>query len=356
MKSLKEMDGDLINHWYVLALESEVKDKPLRRTVYDTPYVIFRDETKKIRVFEDRCIHRGTQLSMGKCEKGGIRCPYHGWRFHSDGTIAEIPSNGDLVPPKDWRLKAPPQQIQDGCVWIWPGSEEPKLPPPWRFPFHSESEWSQYFMITDFKNEVTNLVQNFMDVPHTVFVHDKWFRRRRQICVPISLFASDGKLKVTYRQQKDEIGFTSKLLNRKKKPMIHTDEFIFPNITRVDYVFGDHQFIINSQCTPISRYQTRVYTWICFRVGWLTPWLKPFLKFYTRQVIQQDVDIMKNQGTNLEIFEREEGPQSFNAKGGYYSSSADELHLVIDRMRSQGAKDKTQINSYSLSREGELWI
>ncbi len=31
-------------------------------------------------------------------------------------------------------------------------------------------------MITDFPNEVTNLAENFMDVPHTVYVHRGWFR------------------------------------------------------------------------------------------------------------------------------------------------------------------------------------
>ncbi|OQW50355.1 MAG: hypothetical protein A4S09_00755 [Proteobacteria bacterium SG_bin7] len=352
MKNLSELDGDLINSWYIAALVDEVRDKPVRRVIYDTPYVLFRDEKSQVRVFLDRCVHRGTQLSLGKCEKGGIRCPYHGWKFDGDGRLVEVPSNSKASTiPKDWKLKSPPQVIQDGCVWIWPSHTEPPELPRWRFPFYGEKNWAQYFMTTDFDNEVTHLVQNFMDVPHTVFVHDKWFRKQKQICVPVSIDVSAGRVKVTYHQKNDSIGFTSRLLNPTNKPMIHTDEYIFPNLTRVDYIFGDHQFIINSQCTPITRYKTRVYTWICYNIGALTNLLKPFLRFYTRQVIEQDVDIMKNQGSNLKQFEEKNLPMQ-----KFYSSAADEMHLAIDRMREHGRSDRKSVYDFAFSKERELWI
>ena len=86
MRSLKECDGDLINHWYILALENEVpNDRPIKRFLYDTPYVLFRDRNGKVAVLLDKCPHRGTQLSLGTLEQGEIRCPYHGWKFNSEG-------------------------------------------------------------------------------------------------------------------------------------------------------------------------------------------------------------------------------------------------------------------------------
>ena len=52
-------------------------------------------------------------------------------------------------------------------------------------------------------------------------------------------------------------------------------------------------------CTPRAPFDTRVYTRISFQLG---PWnrlAKRLLPPYTREVIRQDVVIMKNQGENL---------------------------------------------------------
>ena len=71
--------------------------------------------------------------------------------------------------------------------------------------------------------------------------------------------------------------------------MSHTDRFILPNITKVDYDFGSsNSFIIISQITPVSTLHCRVYTAIIYRVGILTKPLEPFFRFYTRRVIEQE--------------------------------------------------------------------
>ena len=270
--------------------------------------------------------------------------------------MIEIPSEGRNENTNSNKIrnklcaKSPPSVLQDGCLWIWPGDILKKTPQPsWRFPFYGNQNVAQYFMITDFKNEVTQLAENFMDVPHTVFVHSKWFRRQALIKVPMIVSVKEGRVLVTYDQPDDVIGFTKKILNPKGKPTIHTDEFIFPNITRVDYKFGDNFFVINSQATPISRYQTRVYTWIAYNIGFLSKLMKPILSFYTRKVIQQDVEIMANQGPNLEIFEQL-GEIEFK------STQADELHLAIDRFRNMGVKDRNSVYSMNYERQREFWI
>ena len=354
MKTLREQDGDLINNWYILALENEVpKDKPIKRFLYDTPYVLFRNEKDHLVALVDKCLHRGAQLSLGTVEDGAVRCPYHGWKYNDNGKLIDVPSDGPSVEAqentekKNWCVGKPPLVVQDGCVWIWTG--DPKLvttAPPWRFPELGSKSVAQYFMITDFDNEVTHLAQNFMDVPHTVFVHSKWFRNRALLKVPVDIEAGNGRVKVTYKQTQDNIGFTSRVLNPGGEPMIHTDEFIFPNLTRVDYKFGKKFFIINSQCSPISRYKTRVYTWIAYDVGIFTHLLKPFMRFYTREVIEQDVRIMKNQGDNFLQF----------GEGEFKSTQADELHLVIDRMRSKGVINRQEVFDVNMNREREFWI
>lgn len=359
MKSLREIDGDLINHWYILALESEVPgDKPVRRFLYDTPYVLFRDQNGAVTALLDKCLHRGAQLSLGTVHNGSIQCPYHGWRFNENGQLIEVPSEGPTakcqqkIQSKNWCVHKTPVQVQDGCVWIWPGDASlATAQPEWRFPNAVSDKTTQYFMITDFDHEVTQLVQNFMDVPHTVFVHSKWFRSRALLKVPVQIQIANGRVKATYNQPQDTIGFSEKFLNWRGDPMIHTDEYIFPNLTRVDYKFGKNFFIINSQCSPISRYQTRVYTWISYNIGLFSALLKPFMKFYTRKVIQQDVEIMKNQGDNFKYFESQG-----EVKPAFKSSQADELHLAIDRMRTSGIINRADPTQMNTNIEREFWI
>jgi phenylpropionate dioxygenase-like ring-hydroxylating dioxygenase large terminal subunit len=345
--SLRERDQALINNWYIACLSTELGRAPIKRVLYDTPLALFRDENGKAAALVDRCVHRGAQLSLGKCDQGQLRCPYHGWRYNAQGEVTEIPSEGKPGAVKH-RATSHPVHEQDGVVWVWMGATtmSPDAPP-WRFPHQGEKGWSHYFMITDFENEVTNLVENFMDVPHTVFVHSGWFRDRQLTHVPMTVDVAKGQVNVTYHQPQDSIGFTRFLVNPRNHRMVHTDRFIFPNITRVDYSFGNSSaFIINSQCTPVSTLQSRVYTYIAFKVLSYGPLIKPLMKFYTRQVIEQDVKILKNQGDNLKVF-----PDL-----PFRSSEADELHLAIEKIRRYGAEAKPEAFTFSKKTEKQFWI
>ncbi|MEK2647117.1 aromatic ring-hydroxylating dioxygenase subunit alpha [Bdellovibrio sp. BCCA] len=349
MLSLRERDKALINNWYIACLSNELTSKAaLKRVIYDTPLALFRDPQGKPTALLDRCVHRGAQLSLGYCDEGHLRCPYHGWRYDSQGVVNEIPSEGKGECKGRHQQRSYPTIEQDGAIWVWMGEGPPKTEtPPWRFPNYGESKWCHYYMITDFDNEVTNLVENFMDVPHTVFVHSGWFRDRQMTHVPMTVDVENGQVNVTYHQPQDSIGFTRFLINPLNEKMTHTDRFIFPNITRVDYTFGSSSaFIINSQCTPVSTMKSRVYTYIAFKTLNYAFLLKPLMQFYTRQVIEQDVEIMKNQGDNLKLF----------PDVPFRSSEADELHLAIEKIRRYGIEDKPETFTFAKKSEKQFWI
>jgi phenylpropionate dioxygenase-like ring-hydroxylating dioxygenase large terminal subunit len=347
---LRERDGFTANNWYIASLSNELEHKPIQRILYDRPYVLWRDSNGNALALPDRCLHRHTLLSMGgEVKNNNLKCPYHGWEYDQNGVVTHIPSEGPgSIPEKKICLKPIPCVEQDGAIWLWMGEGEPATKtPPWRFPKFDDSEWIHYFMITDFNGEVTDLAENFMDVPHTVFVHKGWFRSQKNQKVPTTIETKNGRVLCTYHQEKDEFTFVAKtLLNPKNKPMTHTDEFIYPNITRVDYHFGENGFIINSQCTPVGSLRSRVYTYIAYKVRFGGKMLEPIIRFYTRKVINQDVDIMINQGKSLEM-----DPQR-----SYRSTEADELHIQIERIRHFGKMNDERLLSFKISKEVSFWI
>ncbi|MBC7714153.1 MAG: aromatic ring-hydroxylating dioxygenase subunit alpha [Rhizobacter sp.] len=346
---LIDRDGALVNHWYIACQSKELKDKPYESVLYDTKIVLFRDENKKAVCLLNKCLHRHSELSKGFVENGQLHCPYHGWSYDKTGTVATVPSEGNN-PVKGKRCqKFFPVIEQDGVIWIFFGDvEKSKTIKPWTFPNAGDSSWSHYFMVTDFNNEVTNLVENFMDVPHTVYVHKGWFRNKSLKEAPITIETKNGGVLVTYHQKEDNIGVLIRpLLNPLNEPMEHTDHFIFPNTTRVDYSFGkNYKYIINSSCTPVSTMKSRVYTYIAYKIPVIGKFIKPFIHYYTRQVIEQDVWIMDVQGRNLIP----------GTNPNFQSTPADEPHLQIERLRSLGIAGDEKVYTVEKKSEATIWI
>ncbi len=350
--TLRERDGELRQNWYIGCLSRELgRDRPRSTVIYDSPIVLYRDEQGKPVALPDRCLHRHARLSEGTLlPKGRIGCPYHGWVYDREGQVVEVPSEGPSGRCTERGLCLKPYVCveQDDCIWIWMGENQPDQPhPPFRFPHFSDPAWTSYFMTTDFDNEVTHLAENFMDVPHTVFVHAGWFRDASRKQVPITVETSDGSVLVTYEQPQDRIGFTGKLLNPRNEPMIHTDRFILPNLTRVDYRFGArNSFVIISQCTPVSTLKSRVYTAILYRLGPVGKLMKPFFRFYTRRVIEQDVEIMANQGSSFR----------FDMTCQFQATDADIVHSEIEALREAARTDAGQAKSRRSLETRTIWI
>ncbi|MGI9513208.1 MAG: aromatic ring-hydroxylating oxygenase subunit alpha [Anderseniella sp.] len=55
------------------------------------PLILLRDLTGKLRCFANSCRHRGALLLQGQGSTRGIKCPFHGWNYRLDGTLAGAP-------------------------------------------------------------------------------------------------------------------------------------------------------------------------------------------------------------------------------------------------------------------------
>ncbi len=80
------------NCWYPITFIQDIpSDRPLGFSLYDEPFVIFRDGDGKLACLQDRCSHRAAKLSEGQILDGKIECLYHGWQFDREGKCTKIP-------------------------------------------------------------------------------------------------------------------------------------------------------------------------------------------------------------------------------------------------------------------------
>jgi phenylpropionate dioxygenase-like ring-hydroxylating dioxygenase large terminal subunit len=243
-----------------------------------------------------------------------------------------VPSNGSDAAPPQCRVRHFPTVERHGLVWVWMG-DTPPTHEPFPMPYWDTPGWGTYYMVTEFPNEVTHLVENFMDVPHTTFVHVGWFRRPAHKRVRVVVERTADSVLVIYDLPDDEIGFAGRILNPDGAPTGHTDKFYMPNTTRVDYTFGPRRgFTITSTCTPRGPFETTVYTLISYKLGWLNALAPLWLPFYTREVIRQDVQIMRIQGDNL---------RRFGGEMRFHSTAADLLHEHVESLREHAERGGT---------------
>lgn len=80
--------------WHLLAHVSEIPEPGDFKTLNlgEAPLLILRGDDGEIRVFNNSCPHRGTQLTT--CARGNapdITCPYHRWYFSNRGELVAAP-------------------------------------------------------------------------------------------------------------------------------------------------------------------------------------------------------------------------------------------------------------------------
>lgn len=93
-----EMEKLWTKVWQAACLEDDIP-KVGDRLVYDigeSSAIIARTAPGEIRAFYNSCLHRGTQLQTGKGNGRSFQCPFHGWRWNLDGSLAHIPCRWDF--------------------------------------------------------------------------------------------------------------------------------------------------------------------------------------------------------------------------------------------------------------------
>jgi phenylpropionate dioxygenase-like ring-hydroxylating dioxygenase large terminal subunit len=263
--------------------------------------VLFRDHAGKPGALLDRCPHRNLALARGSVTAEGLQCAYHGWTFNAHGDCISIPAACDGSAGKI-KVKAFEAIEQQGFIWIFmtdkPGLKPQTLPP--LFPLYEDRRASVWHYERFFNADALHCAENFLDVPHTIFVHGGLFRSESKSELEFEVTHGPDWVQAEFFGEKPFDTFLGKLLIPQNLPMRHTDRFILPATTRVDYSFSEsRRFIVMSQCTPITEDSCQVYTYMAFRFDPVAPLIKIIYYPLAARILKQDVILLGQQKQDI---------------------------------------------------------
>jgi len=123
-------------YWQPVALSEELPRSgvALKVKILGEELVLFRDDQGRPGLLGLHCSHRGTDLSYGRVEDGGLRCLYHGWLYDICGRVLEQPGEpGGGANRGDIRHRSYPCQEAGGVILTYMGPGEPPLLPNYDF-------------------------------------------------------------------------------------------------------------------------------------------------------------------------------------------------------------------------------
>jgi phenylpropionate dioxygenase-like ring-hydroxylating dioxygenase large terminal subunit len=319
--------------WYILAQSYELADKPIRRSLFGKPLVMFRISDGKPCVFLDRCPHRGVPLSMGSVRGDRLECVYHGWQFDRVGRCKRVPS---LVADPDTAGRCAtsyPVIEAQGFIWVYgtPGPMPQSRPFEFRYVDHPDYLCVRYEVRVG--ASIHQVAENALDVPHTAFLHGGLFRTdsdRNEIKAVVKRWSN--RVECEYIGEPRPSGLVGRVLSPSGGVVTHFDRFYLPSVVEVEYRIGDeNHFLINGACTPVDDFDTRLYSVTCLRTRLPGFLVRPAVQPIALWIFGQDRSVLEAQTHNMEQF------------GGmaYASTDVDTLGPHILRLMRRAARGET---------------
>jgi phenylpropionate dioxygenase-like ring-hydroxylating dioxygenase large terminal subunit len=298
--------GFLTDIWYFAALGRELKPGQLKRyEILGEPVLLGRTPEGAAIGLRDICPHRAAPLSAGRFVRGvdgaaQVECPYHGWRFATDGRCAAIPS---LTEDQAFDLgriavRRFPVAESQGLLFVWMagdrrgGTGPDALPPV--FP-GVVGGGPKLVLTMDFAAHLDHAVVGLMDPAHGPFVHQQWWwRSRASIHAKAKRFEPVEAGFVMVRHPPSANSRAYALLGGRPETEI---TFRLPGLRWEHVTVGLRQVLSLTCLTPLRDNATRI-TQIIWSDHPVFSLAAPFIRAGARRFLRQDGDMvnLQNQG------------------------------------------------------------
>jgi phenylpropionate dioxygenase-like ring-hydroxylating dioxygenase large terminal subunit len=302
------MTGDgifLRNLWYMAGLSASLKPGAMRREmICGEPILVGRTKAGEAFALRDICPHRAAPLSAGRILGTEVECPYHGWRYKTDGQCVHIPSvlSDQNIEIGRIRVASYPLREQDGLLWVYmpiEAQQTPGLEPP-RIPIGNANGDARprFVEVQLFPCEVDHAVVGLMDPAHGPFVHRSWWwRTEDSIHAKAKLHVPSERGFTMVGHKPSANSFLYRILGSELSTEIR---FELPGLRFERIRAGKREVLGFTSVTPLDGERTLV-TQIFY---WTVPALaliKPFFRPFARAFLAQDRKIVELQHEGLKF-------------------------------------------------------
>jgi nitrite reductase/ring-hydroxylating ferredoxin subunit len=166
------------NRWYGVFRSSALRLQPTAVRRFGLPIVLYRRADGSAVALLDRCPHRGAALSRGRVLGNEIECPYHAFRFDSNGRCTAMPCEGPGARiPAGMEVPAFPVREAHGLIWLWWGATPEalglsELPPlPWLAAIPEGPDVARSEMEYTWPASIHRTIEANFDAHHAPVIH-----------------------------------------------------------------------------------------------------------------------------------------------------------------------------------------
>jgi phenylpropionate dioxygenase-like ring-hydroxylating dioxygenase large terminal subunit len=275
--------------WYFALPSSALRAGAMtHRTILGQPVLFGRDSSGAVFALSDTCPHRGTLLSRGTFDGAAVECPYHGWRFATDGRCLAIPSQTPAQRPQpgDVRARTFPVTERQGIVWVFAGASA--APPVPEVP--AIGDRPRLHLSMTFDCDLDLAVVGLMDPAHGAFVHRSALWRTKASIHEKSKSFSAVSVQGTigWRMDRHAASRNSRayalLLGGRPETEI---TYLMPSVRIEHATTGRFTYCGLTACTPVNAERTEVHHVMYWDVPFVAV-LKPLIRAIARNFIDQD--------------------------------------------------------------------
>ncbi len=296
----------LKNVWYAVALSSEVPVGKMKAfSLAGEPIVLARKKKGEVYAIKDICPHRGIPFSYGQMIDDEVECPYHGWKFNSEGVCTEIPSlyEGQDLDCKKIKVKNYPVIEKQGLIWAFLADKSQTVdlkqtPQPPTLPTLPMDAQPNLIEEALFPCHIDHAVIGLMDPAHGPYVHKSWFWRsskssyeKKKKFAPVPF----GFQMVRHQPSKNSKAY--KILGGQPTTEI---TFTVPGV-RVEHIqIGSRNVYNLTVLSPLSEKETRVISMLYWDMPWLSL-IKPVIEAFAHKFLYQDLEAVTKQQDGLKF-------------------------------------------------------
>lgn len=283
--------------WFPILPARELGRRPIALRLLGVPLVLFRGPRDEPALLWDRCPHRLVPLSLGRVERGELRCAYHGWTFDAGGRCTDVPSLPRHKPTPKVCAPSFPVRLVGDTLWATL-SEDPydAEPAGW-----IDGEVHGSLHVVDLACDYVRILENLVDNAHAAFVHRNFLRSYPTQDIRSVLRETERGLRVETYGERARRGLLFRLWRRVAASddleISHVEEYLEPTAARVTY--GDRSgrlhIAVHFLCVPQDAHHTRLMYRCTVRAPLLSRVFLPLLAGNVGRLMVQDRELLEHE-------------------------------------------------------------